>query len=100
MAKDIQWAALEAAEVFRPAELDGVSGNELRQRIENEATVTVVAKVEIEAEGVFFIDEEVVFGMPRLLINMAEGILLPPPHCYGGDDMKTNGDVSLWNYSI
>ena len=100
MAKDIQWAALEAAEVFRPAELDGVSGNELRQRIENEATVTVVAKVETEAEGVFFIDEEVVFGMPRLLINMAEGMLLPPPQCYGGDDMKTNGDVSLWNYSI
>ena len=100
MAKDIQWAALEAAEVFRPVELDGVSGNELRQRIENEATVTVVAKVEIEAEGVFFIDEEVVFGMPRLLINMAEGMLLPPPQCYGGDDMKTNGDVSLWNYSI
>ena len=100
MAKDIQWAALEAAEVFRPVELDGVSGNELRQRIENEATVTVVAKVETEAEGVFFIDEEVVFGMPRLLINMAEGMLLPPPQCYGGDDMKTNGDVSLWNYSI
>ena len=100
MAKDIQWAALEATKVFQPAELDGVSGNELRQRIENEAAVSVVAKVETESEGVFFIDEEVVFDMPRLLINMAEGMLLPPPHCYGGDDMKTNGDVSLWNYSI
>ncbi|XP_023914956.2 dehydration-responsive element-binding protein 1B [Quercus suber] len=78
-AKDIQRATLEAAESFRLAELDNV---------------------ETEAEVVFFIDEEVVFSMPRLLINMAKGMLLPPPHCYSGDDMKTDGDVSLWNYSI
>nr|POF07489.1 dehydration-responsive element-binding protein 1b [Quercus suber] len=99
-AKDIQRATLEAAESFRLAELDNVSGNELRQRIENEATMTMAAKVETEAEVVFFIDKEVVFSMPRLLINMAKGMLLPPPHCYSGDDMKTDGDVSLWNYSI
>ena len=52
--KDIQRAPLEAAEVFRAAELDGVSRNELRQRIENEATVTVAVKVETKVEDVFF----------------------------------------------
>lgn len=96
--------ALEAATAFWPAELDSVSRNELRQKIENEAAMTVTTKVETEAEGVcvcfFFIDEEVVFGMPRLLRNMAEEMLLPPPHCYGGHDMETNSDMSLWNYSI
>ena len=55
MAKDIQWTALEATKVFQPAELDGVSGNELRQRIENEATVTVAVKVETKVEDVFFL---------------------------------------------
>lgn len=53
-AKDIQWAALEAATTFRSAELDSVPRNELRQRIENEAAMTMAAKVETEAEGVFF----------------------------------------------
>ncbi|XP_075671478.1 dehydration-responsive element-binding protein 1B-like [Castanea sativa] len=101
-AKDIQRAALEAAEAFRPAGLDGVSGDDLTRRLENAAAaVTVAAEAEIEPEGVFFMDEEVVFDMPGLLRNMAEGMLLPPPpHWYGGDNMETDSEVSLWSYSI
>lgn len=49
-------------------------------------------------------DEEDVFGMPGLLVNMAEGLLMPPPHSvadgYGGDDMAADADMSLWSYSI
>nr|ADZ23480.1 CBF transcription factor 2 [Betula platyphylla] len=86
-AKEIQRTAAEAAEAFRPTETKAV---EERQ----------------PSEGVFFMDEEAVFGMPGLLVNMAEGMLLPPPYCagdddgYGGDEMEAHADVSLWSYSI
>uniref|UniRef100_A0A7N2MG54 AP2/ERF domain-containing protein n=1 Tax=Quercus lobata TaxID=97700 RepID=A0A7N2MG54_QUELO len=104
-AKDIQRAALEAAEAFRPAELDDVSGDDLTQRLENAAaavtvaetavTVAAEAEAEIEPESVFFMDEEAVFDMPGLLRNMAVGMLLPPPpHWYGGDNMETDSLTS------
>ena len=98
--KDIQRTAMEAAEAFRPAELIGVSGDDLTQSLENEATVAVAAETEIEPEDTSFVDEEEVFGMPELMRNMAEGMMLPPPpHCYGGDNMETDSEVSLWSYS-
>nr|QIJ58752.1 C-repeat-binding factor 3 [Betula platyphylla] len=86
-AKDIQRTAAEAAEEFRPAESKAVEDRQ-------------------PSESLFFMDEEAVFGMPGLLINMAEGMLLPPPYCvgdddgYGGDVMEAHAEVSLWSYSI
>lgn len=86
-AKDIQRAAAEAAEAFRPEAL-------LKGSLPEETE---------PSEGVFFMDEEAVFGMPGLLANMAEGMLLPPPNCVGddfGDDTEDSGNVSLWSYSV
>nr|QSV39142.1 CBF [Litchi chinensis] len=94
-AKDIQKAAAEAAEAFRPA---GTETEEMgfRQEGEKEAATATAAE-----EDVFFMDEEAVFGMPGLLANMAEGMLLPPPQCgLDGDDVASDADVSLWSYSI
>ncbi|CAK9160991.1 unnamed protein product [Ilex paraguariensis] len=98
-AKQIQKAAAEAAEAFRPSNSDGVSGNDAKE----ESPVTL-------SENVFFMDEEAVFGMPVLLASMAEGLMLPPPplpphsHCvgdgYSGDDVEFDADVPLWSYSI
>ncbi|XP_065627406.1 dehydration-responsive element-binding protein 1B-like [Quercus suber] len=96
-AKDIQRTAAEAAEAFRPAESDVVFEDEVRPMRKNALSP---ATTETEAEGVFFMDDEAVFGMPRLLTNMAEGMLLPPPHYYGEDNMETDIDVSLWSHSI
>ncbi|KAM4104764.1 hypothetical protein ACJW30_06G183400 [Castanea mollissima] len=96
-AKDIQRAALEAAEAFRPVELDAAAVTVA------ETAVTVAAKAEIEPESVVFMDEEAIFNMPWLLRNMAEGMLLPPPpHWCDGDNMETDSEVSisLWSYSI
>lgn len=80
-AKDIQKAALEAAEAFRPQSQEGQE--------EEDATAP---------GNVFFMDEEAVFGMPGLLANMAEGLMLPPPPF--ADDMEMGADVALWSYSI
>lgn len=92
--KDIQKAAAEAAESFRPMEAAGVPGEDRKtERTEEEAR-----------EEVFYMDEEAVFGMPNLLANMAEGMLLSPPHCVGywnsSDDVDSDADMSLWSYSI
>lgn len=60
-----------------------------------------------EDGGVYnFVDDEALFDMPGLLANMAEGLLLPPPHAhyiqdgFGFDDMESGGDhpMSLWSY--
>ncbi|CAH2080576.1 unnamed protein product [Thlaspi arvense] len=87
--KEIQKAAAEAAEAFRPAEFGGTKPEEA---------------AEVEEESVPFMDEEAVFGFPGLLTNMAEGLLLPPPYCvgdeYGCDDVEAGVDVSLWSHSI
>ncbi|XP_059629348.1 dehydration-responsive element-binding protein 1A-like [Cornus florida] len=94
-AKDIQKAAAEAAEAFRLSEdqSNEVSGDDMRP----ERTMTM-------PEQVFFMDDEAVFGMPGLLANMAEGLMLPPPHSGGyghneNDDMEAD-EVFLWSYSI
>ncbi|KAI3471097.1 hypothetical protein Pfo_027760 [Paulownia fortunei] len=87
-AKDIQKTAAEAAEAFRP-QLSESGGN---------AKVEVAAATVASPENLFFMDEEVLFGMHGLLTNMAEGLMLPPPQY--SDDVEINADVSLWSYSI
>ncbi|KAH7853741.1 hypothetical protein Vadar_006125 [Vaccinium darrowii] len=98
-ARDIQRAAAEAAEEeFRR----GSESEEISREVAAAEEVGVADEVGV-AEGVFFMDEEAVFGMPALLANMAEGLMVPPPHqSYGGDhDMEVHdADVSLWSYSI
>ncbi|XP_059629347.1 dehydration-responsive element-binding protein 1D-like [Cornus florida] len=94
-AKDIQKAAAEAAESFRRSEdqTNEVSGNDMKP----EETTTLPEKL-------FFMDDEAVFGMPGLLENMAEGLMLPPPHSGGygqnENDMEADADVYLWSFSI
>ncbi|KAI8014872.1 Dehydration-responsive element-binding protein 1C [Camellia lanceoleosa] len=99
--KDIQKAAAEGAEAFRPASEEGndVSGDAAKPD-EEEASASATTM----PEKMFYMDEEAVFGMPGLLASMAEGLMLPPPppHTAGGDgdDVEVDADVSLWSYSI
>lgn len=119
-AKDIRRAAAEAAEAFRPLELEeeaagGGGVRDVLERVKISDQRDVGKGKEVESgdqkdsfleENVFFMDEEAVFDMPGLLTNMAEGLLLSPPPLI--DSGKTNTeesessdvDLPLWSYSI
>ncbi|XP_059304866.1 dehydration-responsive element-binding protein 1A-like [Lycium ferocissimum] len=112
--KDIQKAAAEAAEAFRP--LEGISGEsgstpEMSKSIVSEESSSTPETTEItffmneEApESRFFMDEEALFYMPGLITNMAEGLMLPPPQCLEIEDHAEADaemiDMSLWSYSL
>ncbi|EYU19512.1 hypothetical protein ABFS82_06G112700 [Erythranthe guttata] len=95
-AKDIQKTAAEAAEAFRP-QSSSDSGGDAR-----EETAVAANNYTASPENMYFMDEEMMFGMHGLVDNMAEGLMMMPPrhHQYTDDDVEMDADVSLWSYSI
>nr|ABC79626.1 CBF1 [Populus tomentosa] len=98
-AKDIRRAASEAAELFRTSDLGGQVMED--HTTENRGEVCSSTNDDIRdlpSENVSYIDEEAEFNLPGLLANMAEGLLLSPPH-YTGDwnDGEIDADWSLWS---
>nr|AIX87844.1 C-repeat binding factor 1 [Prunus dulcis] len=110
-AMDIRRAAAEAAEGFRPVEFGGVSSSSSDEKermvvqVEEKKKKKKKDSVNMEKStslSLSYWDEEEVFDMPRLLDDMAQGLLLSPPQCLGGDiwdDMGTDADVKLWSFS-
>ncbi|XP_016506871.1 dehydration-responsive element-binding protein 1D-like [Nicotiana tabacum] len=85
-ANDIQRVAAKAAEAFRPSDQSERVSGEYPEMLESNKS---------------FMDEEALFCMPGLLTNMAEGLMLPPPHYVKvGDNVETAADMTLWSYSI
>ncbi|KAL4602699.1 hypothetical protein ACB092_10G073000 [Castanea dentata] len=113
-AMDIRRAAAEAAEAFRPREFGGQcggAGGDDDEGVKNCEEVSgscgesaVVEKKASVQENVVYLDEEELYDMPGLLVNMAEGLLISPPPCVGysnninWDDMESDAQVSLWNF--
>ncbi|XP_010536489.1 PREDICTED: dehydration-responsive element-binding protein 1D [Tarenaya hassleriana] len=104
-AKDIQKAAAEAAEACHSdtaAAVDPAEGH----RSDTAAAAPddrreILPETTTDCSGEVYVDEETVFGMPRFLANMAEGMLLPPPEVtWTHSDVEVEDDVSLWSYSI
>ncbi|XP_071734297.1 dehydration-responsive element-binding protein 1D-like [Rutidosis leptorrhynchoides] len=73
--KDIQKAAVKAAEGFRPLE-------------------------EVVPENAVYMDVEEIFGLPGFFADMADGMMVPPPQIVGYDDVDFCVDESLWSFSI
>jgi EREBP-like factor len=96
-AGEIRRAAAVAAEGFRPSHDDD-------QFVEKDCGESVKGSCEevvLDEESVMYMDEEAVFDMPGLLVNMAEGLLLSPPHYFlEEDDMESKHEVALWSFSI
>ncbi|CAI9771885.1 unnamed protein product [Fraxinus pennsylvanica] len=91
-AKDIQKAAAEAARAFGQPNSESSEALSRDDKMEEAAAIWPI--------NAFFTDEEALFGMPGLIDNMAEGLMLPPPYCMDTDDVEVNADVFLWSYSI
>lgn len=100
---DIRRAAAEAAETFRPEEFGGVWSS-CDEEEKDHYSEEVVVESEKSNEG-FYVDDEALFDMPRLLTSMAEGLLLSPPRHYLDplkceDDVERETDFNLWSFSI
>uniref|UniRef100_A0A6M2E6D2 AP2/ERF domain-containing protein n=1 Tax=Populus davidiana TaxID=266767 RepID=A0A6M2E6D2_9ROSI len=98
-AKDIRRAASEAAELFRTSDLGGQVMEDHTTEDRGEVCSSSNDDIrDLPSENVGYIDEEAEFNMPGLLANMAEGLLLSPPH-YTGDwnDGEIDADWSLWS---
>ncbi|KAK7389225.1 hypothetical protein VNO78_24061 [Psophocarpus tetragonolobus] len=93
---DIRTAAIAAAELMKPEP----SNNNLN------ASTTTNAPVEFDNTSfppyyeTEFLDEEAIFSMPSLLIDMAGGMLLSPPRMSPPSDDSTEsyGGETLWSF--
>ncbi|KAK9672679.1 hypothetical protein RND81_12G116700 [Saponaria officinalis] len=81
--KDIQKAAAEAADAFKPS-------------VVVEPTVVVMDEVDSKVSVEDYVDEDMLFGMTELLSDMYEGLGMSPPRSRYGYDCD-NDDVSLWS---
>lgn len=91
---DIRNAATAAA-ALKKAELSE-SQLQLRQ-LQNDSNTMNAGWT---SSGTEFLDEEAIFDMPSLLVDMAEGMLVSPPRINASDDSPGNSDggESLWGY--
>ncbi|KAM5572610.1 ethylene-responsive transcription factor ERF027-like [Rosa sericea] len=106
-ALDIRAAAAAAATAVGPATLKTSGSTETsnvgQQQKEYDDMLSINNSTLASSVGADFMDEEEIFGMPNLLVDMAEGMLVSPPRInsppsdYDSPDNSEGGE-SLWNY--
>ncbi|KAJ8537671.1 hypothetical protein K7X08_014211 [Anisodus acutangulus] len=99
---DIQAAAAGAAAVV------GAAGDALLAAAAARKEVVINEKGKMENLEIIrnsnydheFMDEDLIFDMPNVLVNMAEGMLLSPPRFSFPDDQDTTiAYQNLWNHT-
>ncbi|VFQ80587.1 unnamed protein product [Cuscuta campestris] len=86
--RDIQKAAAEAAEAFRSEPTAAAAGGYDPER---------------NAEAWMVEEEDVILETPGFFADMAEALMLPPPHYEvdrADDYVDSSADVPLWSYSF
>ncbi|KAK4709506.1 hypothetical protein R3W88_030431 [Solanum pinnatisectum] len=88
-------AAKAATEAFFPSKSS--EGENSKEVTIDEQVIQDIVVPKFTEYNDLFIDEEAIFYMPELLVNMAEGLMLPPPQCIYGMEPH-DIDMSLWSY--
>ncbi|TKY55349.1 regulation of transcription [Spatholobus suberectus] len=95
---DIRTAAIAAAELMKPeASHNNANASTTNEAIQSHNTDNYNVVPSFETE---FLDEEAIFSMPSLLVDMAGGMLLSPPRMSPPSDDSTESFVgeTLWNF--
>ncbi|WCJ26158.1 Dehydration-responsive element-binding protein 1B [Euphorbia peplus] len=92
-ALEIKRVAGVAAEMFRPEEFGGCYRDEFEGSSED---VSEENWRNLEERNMFFNEE--VFEMPRLIDEMAQGLLLSSPFVDEWNCLENDYNVSLWSY--
>ncbi|KAK4431536.1 Ethylene-responsive transcription factor [Sesamum alatum] len=97
-AGDIRAAAANAAAALAPRKSGG------GDQIEVPPPGNEASSSSVQTPGNEFVDEEALFDMPKLLVDMAEGMLVSPPRLMksGADEEESpenySRNDSLWSY--
>lgn len=99
--RDIQVAAASAAAALGAAK-DSLSGNIRNSDESMSNNNNNMMETERATVGNEFMDEDLIFDMPNLLVNMAEGMLLSPPRLdvddAAADSNYADYDQNLWKF--
>ncbi|XP_022744533.1 dehydration-responsive element-binding protein 1B-like [Durio zibethinus] len=97
--RDVQSAAMEAAEAFGDADAKTSSISPSFSSSPLPLPCLRDSENVEESSKMLFMDEEEVFNMPGILDSMAEGLILTPPAMQKGyywDDVEDSVEFSLW----